>query len=581
MSNIEIEPMKQAGRIINYWKKEKFIVFCIVVFGISCNTLVVFGPIYQGKLIDAILHKESLNSLVILAFTFVGIVLFVQMLRYFKRYYIRRFANINIATMRMMIFNNIMHKSLTELDEENIGNLMTRTISDVDLCVEGMRKFSTEVFDTGVMMLAYFISLLIYDFKITALAVLFIPLAMFLAEKLKSIIYKYSIKFRKKSSEIADIILDAVDHSMLYRISGMEIKNSRRFDADLIDLQNKAVKANVLENSMQPVYKVIAMFGIVSVIYLGGMKVIGGGWTVGVFSTYVVMFIAMALNASKAARLFNSVQKSKISWQRIKPYLSEYVEKPPFEEKKRISTRLVLDKVSFAYHEDSPSIIENITLHASSGEIIGITGPIASGKSTLGIALLGLYPYQGSIKINDVELRDLPESERSGRIAYLGHKPQLLSDSIYNNITLGQSKDISRVLQDVCFEKDLETMPERENTLVGNAGIRLSGGQQARIALARALASDREILILDDPFSAVDMTTEAKIIANLKAHYADRCIFLISHRLAIFNQIDRILLLYGEKSNMFGTHEELMQESALYERIYTLQHSERGDTDEK
>ena len=581
MANVKIEPMKQAGSIVNYWKKEKFIVFCIVVFGLSCNTLVVLGPIYQGKLIDAILSNNSLNSLVQLAFTFVGVILFVQVLRYFKRFYIRRFANINIATMRLMIYNNIMHKSLSELDEENIGNLMTRAVSDVNLCVEGMRKFTTEVFDTGVMMLAYLVALLVYDVKITVLAVLFIPIAMTLAEKLKSVIYKYSIAYRKKSSEIADLTLDAVDNTMLYRISGMEIKNSQRFDLDLIDLQNKAIKANVLENSMQPIYKVIAMLGIAAVIYLGGLKVIGGVWTIGIFSTYIVMFIAMALNASKAARLFNSVQKSQVSWQRIRPYLSEFIVKTSAENESEKDTTLVVDQLSFAYQEDAAKIIEKISITAHAGEIIGITGPIASGKSTLGLAMLGLYPYLGSIKINGIELRDLSDAERSGMIAYLGHKPQLLFDSIYNNITLGKTNDISQVLKDVCFDVDMASMPEGENTMVGNAGIRLSGGQQARIALARTLMSDSKILILDDPFSAVDMLTETKIIAHLKAHYHDRCILLISHRLAIFNQIDRILLLHTDKTYEYGTHEDLMRTSALYERIYTLQHAERGEIDEK
>lgn len=581
MVNVKIGPMKQAGSIVNYWKKGKFIVFCIVVFGISCNTLVVLGPIYQGKLIDAILRNDNLNALVQLALTFIGVILFVQVLRYFKRFYIRRFANINIATMRLMIYNNIMHKSLSELDEENIGNLMTRAISDVDLCVEGMRKFTTEVFDTGVMMLAYLVTLLIYDAKITLIAVLFIPIAMVLAEKLKSVIYKYSIAYRKKSSEIADLTLDAVDNSMLYRISGMEIKNSQRFDQDLIDLQNKAIKANVLENSMQPIYKVIAMFGIVAVIYLGGLKVIGGFWTIGVFSTYVVMFVAMALNASKAARLFNSVQKSQVSWQRIKPYLGEYIVKPSFDEVSKTDVLLKIEDLSFAYQEGEQAILENISIDAQAGEIIGITGPITSGKSSLGLALLGLYPYIGSIKINDVELRDMSDAKRSQMISYLGHKPQLLSDSIYNNITLGKQCDISRVLKDVCFDTDMASMPDGENTLVGNAGIRLSGGQQARIALARTLLSDSKILILDDPFSAVDMVSEASIIENLKAHYHDRCILLISHRLAIFNQIDRIVLLHADKTYEYGTHEELMHTSTLYERIFTLQHAQRGDVDEK
>jgi ATP-binding cassette subfamily B multidrug efflux pump len=309
--------------------------------------------------------------------------------------------------------------------------------------------------------------------------------------------------------------------------------------------------------------------------------VIGGIWTIGVFSTYVVMFVAMALNASKAARLFNSVQKSQVSWQRIKPYLGEYIVKPSINETSRINTMLKLDQLSFAYQEGLETILENISIEAKTGEIIGITGPIASGKSSLGLVLLGLYPYVGSIKINGIELRDMSDAKRSQMISYLGHKPQLLSDSIYNNITLGKHVDISRVLKDVCFDKDMASMPDGENTLVGNAGIRLSGGQQARIALARTLLSDSKILILDDPFSAVDMLSEARIIENLKAHYHDRLILLISHRLAIFNQIDRIVLLHADKTYEYGTHEELMLTSSLYERIFTLQHAERGTVDEK
>ena len=156
-------------------------------------------------------------------------------------------------------------------------------------------------------------------------------------------------------------------------------------------------------------------------------------------------------------------------------------------------------------------------------------------------------------------------------ISYLGHNPELLSDTIYNNITLGQNEDVTAVLQDVCFETDLAAMPDGVNTLVGNSGIRLSGGQQARIALARTLWHKRRIIILDDPFSAVDMHTEEKIIANLKKNYADSLIILISHRLAIFSQIDRIVLLHSDRIVEYGTHQQLMASCETYTNIYNLQ----------
>ena len=579
VAKFRIEPIKEPNKIINYWKKEKFVVTCIVIFGLTFNSATVLGPIYQGKLIDSIIGGGNLSSVVKLAATFVALIGTIQILRYFKRFYIRRFANNTSATMRLMIYNNIMHKSTSELDNENTGNLMTRAISDVDLCVEGMRKFTTEVFDTGVLMVSYLISLLVYDVKITMLSILFIPIAMVLAEKLKSIIYKYSIAFRTKSSELTGITYDSIENAMLYRVNGMEPQNRAKYNVDLEDLQNKAIKANVLENSMQPIYNVIAMLGVITVIYLGGTKVIDGVLTVGVFSTYIIMFTAMANKASKAAKLFNSVQKSQVSWKRIKPYLTEYESKDTTSDINKEHTRLSVEKLSFCYPVCNDNIIENISFEAKQGEIIGVTGSIVSGKSTLGLSLLGLYPYIGSIRIDGKELRDYSEYERSQMISYLGHKPQLLSDTIYNNITLGNEQDITSVLKDVCFDTDLVAMPEGENTLVGNSGIRLSGGQQARIALARTLINKNKIIILDDPFSSVDMKTEEKIIENLRSHYMNSIIILISHRLAIFNRINQIVLLHSDKSADYGTHNELMKSSALYATIFNLQCTEGGDND--
>ncbi|KAF5048919.1 putative multidrug resistance ABC transporter ATP-binding/permease protein YheI [anaerobic digester metagenome] len=579
MSKLKIETMNQPDKITNYWKKEKFVVACIIVFGLSCNSIVILGPIYQGKLIDSIAGGDNLYDVLILLATYVAVIGIIQTLRYFKRFYIRRFANSTSSTMRLMIYNNIMNKSNSELDNENTGNLMTRVISDVDLCVEGMRKFTTEIFDTGVLMISYLITMLAYDIKITFLSIIFIPIAMALAEKLKSIIYKYSRDYRKKSSEVADITYNAIENSMLYRVTGMETKNRTRYNDELLDLQNKAIKANILENSMQPIYNVIAMLGIIMVIYFGGTKVINGDWTVGNFSTYIAIFTAMAVKASKAAKLFNSVQKSQVSWKRIKPYLTEYKTKDTSFNINEGEIILSVQKLSFSYEEGKENIIENICFEGKTGEIVGITGSIASGKSALGLSLSGLYPYIGSIKIDGRELKSYSEYERSQMISYLGHKPQLLTDTIYNNITLGSKKDITSVLKDVCFDTDLAVMPNGKDTLIGNSGIKLSGGQQARIALARSLLNKNRIIILDDPFSAVDMKTEEKIIENLKSNYKDSLIILVSHRLAIFNRINKIILLKSDKTADYGTHNELMNKSELYFTIFKLQCTEVGDND--
>ena len=577
MRALMIEPMKEPNLIKNYWLKEKKVVAMIIFFGIAFNGATVVGPILQGNLIDSILNKESLHIVFIRIALFIGAIAFIQLARFFKRFYVRRFANSTSATMRLMIYNNIMSKDINELNDENIGSLMTRVISDVDLCVEGMRKVTTEVFDTGVLMIAYLVTMITYDAKITLISCLFIPVAIKLAEVLKGVIYKYSTDYRKESSVVTDLTYDSIENAILFRINGLEDKNREEYFHHLDELQRKAVKASVLENAMQPVYNVIALLGIIIVIYLGGNKVIEGSWTVGNFSTYMVMFTAITTKASKTAKLFNSAQKSRISWLRIKPYLKDYEVKDTTTDMHKKGTTIQVNNLSFSYPNREVEVIRNINFEGKTGEIIGVTGPIASGKSTLGIALLGIYDYKGSIKIDNRELRDYSEYERSEIISYLGHNTQLLSDTIYNNITLGKDKSIKEVLKDVCFNEDLESMEQGENTLVGNSGVRLSGGQQARLSLARALLNKNKVIILDDPFSAIDVNTESEIIHNLRSNYKYSIIIIISHRLTMFNQVDKVIMFHEDKKVECGTHEELINKSQLYSTIYKLQRGELSE----
>ena len=571
MAILKLSPVKQPDRISSYWKRERSVLTAVFIFGILCNGAMSIWPILQGRLIDTIVNKSPLQMVLQQSGIFVGVVLSIQIMRFFKRYFVRLFANRTSAAMRMMLYNNIMNRGIYELSKEQTGDLMTKAVSDVDICVEGMRKVTTEIFDTGVLMLSYLISLLIYDWKLTIISCAFVPVAMWLAESLKNFIVKFSKAARAQSSRVANLTYYNIEHTVLLRVNGLEGKNRQAYFRELDDLETKSVKANILENSMQPIYNVIALLGIVFFLYFGGNNVITGIWTVGMFSTYITIFIALTTKDSKASKLFNTYQKATVSWQRIKPYLTEYQKADESDRGNDVKSSLIVRDLSFSYPADPELILEHLNFTAKAGDLIGITGPVACGKSSLGIALQGLYPYLGSIQLAGRELRDYSKVELSNRISYLGHQSQLLSDTLYRNITLGIDGDISAVLQDVCFEEDMLSMPEGIQTVVGSSGIRLSGGQQARIALARALYRHGSLLILDDPFSAVDMKTEQLILTNLHRHYTDCIILLISHRLTVFPSADQIILLHSDHTAEYGNHQTLLASSALYASIYKLQ----------
>ena len=579
MAGIKVEMVDKPDRIISYWKKEKKVAVGIIVFGLLFNISMVLGPVWQGRLIDALAVNKSSREILQTALIFVGLILIIQLLRYFKRFYVRRFANCTSAAMRLTLYDGMLHQNMEEFEKENPGNVMTCAVADVDLCVEGMRKFTTEVFDTGVLMVSYIVMLLWYDAKVTLLSVGFIPLAMFLAEKLKHVVYRYTRAYRNKSSEMADITNDRIDNAMLYRIHGADRESGKKYEKQVAECQKMAVRAYILENSLQPVYSVIAMAGIVIFLWQGGRHVLAGELSIGNFTACITIFSAMAVKAGKASKLINSMQKAQVSWQRLKPYLGSYqnAENKPEEihehsrqpENQKMSIKV--KDLSFGYEGQENNTLQNISFTAESGEVIGITGPVASGKSTLAKVLTGWYAYEGHIWINEKELSSYGEYERGQIMAFTGHDPELFSDTIRTNITWGEHKNVSEFLKEVSFEKDLEGMKEGVETQIGNGGIRLSGGQQARISLARALAEDRKIMILDDPFSAVDSKTEKEIMKNIRENHRDSILIMVSHRLSSFPEADRIIVLNKSGIPEYGTHQELLVRSELYRELYERQ----------
>ena len=200
---------------------------------------------------------------------------------------------------------------------------------------------------------------------------------------------------------------------------------------------------------------------------------------------------------------------------------------------------------------------------------------MACGKSTLGKAFLCEQPYGGNIRLDGRELAELSPWERTGLVGYLGHDPELFSGTIRENVLLGDTGDPMDYLRAVCLDGEVAAMTEGLETRVGTGGVRLSGGQAQRLALARTLAHPRPVLVLDDPFSALDRSTEDAIFAELQAYARDKVVFLISHRLYHFPQMQQIIFMEGGRTTV-GTHEELMAAVPVYRQLYESQTGLKG-----
>lgn len=572
----------QANRVLSYFKAEWVTLATVTVSGLIYNIGLLAAPWFEGRmagrLVDILGGSGALPSMLRLAVCYAAVTALVQGARYIKRFYVRRFANDVNRRMKRILYGSLIRKSRAELEGEGVGSAMTKAIQDVDDCVEGMRKFTTEVFDTGVALCAYAVMLLSYDWRLALLSMLFPPLSFLIAEKMKTVVQRTGAAFKEASAHLNAATLDRAENAVTYRVFGCENERQSAYEKELSDYESAAVKANIWSAMLPPLYRIISMAGALLIIFFGARNIRGTGWTswdIAVFTTFLSCFTRLAAKSSSAAKLFNAVHKAQVSWRRIQPLMHQAEADEPVPAPS--AAAFTATHAGFAYPGGS-NIFADLSLSAQPGQIIGVTGPVACGKSTLGRMFLCEYPYQDSLKFGDRELSSLRPAELVGMVGYLGHDPELFNDSIENNILLGDDQDANAYLRAVCLDQEVAAMEDGLQTRVGSGGVRLSGGQAQRLALARTLCHKKPVMILDDPFSALDKQTEAQVFAHLKELARDSIVLLISHRLYLFPQTDQVIFLdHGQA--LVSTHAQLLQSNAEYARLFHKQ--EEGASNEK
>ena len=607
----------QADRVLSYFKVEWKVLLAVTVSGLIYNLGLLAGPWFEGRmtgcLVDILNGFGQFSDMAVLVAAYVAAIAVVQISRYIKRFYVRRFANNVNQRMKEVLYGSLVRKSRASLREEGEGTVMTKAILDVDDCVEGMRKFTTEIFDTGVALAAYAGMLLFYDWHLALLCMIFPPISYITAEKMKKMVQRTGAAYKIQSGVLSAATLDRAQNAITYRVFGCEQERQQAYESNLDAYEKSAVKANIWSTAMPPIYRVISMAGCLFILYFGQKNVLGRGWRawdIASFTTFLACFVKLSVKSSSAAKLFNAVHKAQVSWNRIKGLLgaqdkmqdsaaetkdrngqgikqyksalnkngqeadAEKEEKQAFAGRKT-SPLLQVSHLTFAY-PDGKMILDDISFSAEKGQIIGITGPVACGKSTLGKVFLCEYPYDGQILLDGRELQKETAAQRTDQIGYLGHDPELFADSIAENILLGDPEDANRYLKLVCLDQEVGEMSEGVQTLVGNGGVRLSGGQAQRLALARTLCHKKPLLILDDPFSALDQTTEREVFANLKETAKDSMILLFSHRLYLFPELDQVIWMENGRT-VAGTHAELMKKVPEYAELIHAEEGERKD----
>lgn len=576
-------PMKKdksfrPDRVLSYFRAEWFPLLLVTLSGLVYNIGLLAAPWFEGRLAqclaDILGGSETAAQMALLVLAYIAVTLLVQAARFIKRFYVRRFANNINRRMKGILYANLVRQSRAALEKEGAGELMTKAISDVDDCVEGMRKFTTEVFDTGVALAGYAVMLLVYDWRLAILGLLFTPVSYVCAAGMKKPVQRAGAAYKKAASALSSVTLDRARNAVTYRIYGCEEARMEKYEEALSLYEKTAVRNNVWQSALPPLYLAASEAGTLFILWFGAKNVLGTGWNhwdIAAFTTFLSCFTKLVVKSSKVAKLFNAVQKAEVSWKRIRPLMKtpeqlDALQIPAAQE-------VTLKKLAFSYGEEP--VFSGLSLTAHPGDIVGITGPVACGKSTLGRVFLCEAPYQGSVCFGGRELSALTPRQIAATVGYLGHDPELSADTVQNNVLCGSEQDAMPWLAAAALKEEVLAMEKGTETVIGSGGTRLSGGQAQRLALARTLAHPRPVLVLDDPFSALDRSTEDAIFAELQAYARDKVVFLISHRLYHFPQMQQIIFMEGGRTTV-GTHGELMAAVPVYRQLYESQTGLKG-----
>lgn len=522
--------MKHYNKIRYYFYYLWGILVPLTITGILYDSLMSFIPRIEGDAINSI-KQQNTDLIIKSALIFLGLTIFVQINRFLKRYLVRVFSNKMNYLMRNKCFNHMLSLDMAFYEQNKVGDILNKNTTDISDTCESIRKLTTEIFDTVILMIGYIVSYFLLDYKIALMSLPFVLISIIISLLLKKKVYMTTKNYKEYSSKFKDSTLNMLKNEIYFRGMGVNEKYIDQYSKEVDILAKKNVKNLVYKASMESIYSSIGFIGLFFVLYFGLNNVIDGTYDIGTFTTILTTFVLIANKGSKVGKSFNAYQGLKVTWKRIKPFLEDDIEKE--EEYQFNSDGLSLIDFSYSYDDFK---IPTITYSFNKDEKIGIVGRVHTGKSTLLKSLTGLYEYDGEAKLNGIDLKDLFKSKNQV-ISYCPSKESLFKDSIANNIELGRDGNIKEALNSACLtDSQLDIDTEINPTMVN-----ISGGQKQRLMLARSLYHQSNMYLLDNPFSSLERSMSESISNQVLD--MNGLFFIVTNDENILKKLDRIIYL--------------------------------------
>lgn len=521
--------------------------------------------------------SEGRYSTLILICIFLVIMVFLKnMFTFLSTFFLSDLVQSSVKKLREKMYQKILVLPMSFFSDERKGNLLSIFSADLKETELAIKATTNAIFKDPFYVIGYFATLFIISFKLTFFIVLFLPIAGLIISKISNGLKKRSKKGQENLGDILSLTEETLFGLRIIKSFNAQAFMNNKFERKSNSLYSLMLGINRRIYLASPISEFLGVLATSGVLLYGGNLVLNEFIQPDVFIGYLILFsqlispfksISKAVyDSSQGIAALERIEKITLQDQLIK-------NSPAIPQPINFNKEISFNNVSFKYNQEQ--VLENISFKIKKGETVAIVGHSGAGKSTIADLLIRFYDVvEGSINIDNINVKKINLSQLRNLMGVVTQDSILFNDTVINNIAFGVEIENSQVLESAKManaDEFIQNHDEKYETIIGDAGNKLSGGEKQRLSIARAIYKNPEILILDEATSSLDTKSEKAVQEALNRLMKNRTSLVIAHRLSTIQNADKIIVLDNGKIAEMGSHKELVAKNSFYKKFIEMQ----------
>jgi len=565
-------PLKEIIRRFWPYIKEYKLYYLLVIFGGILIVISTAGTAHIMKpLMDDMFIKKEKDMLYLIPMGLVAIFVIKAVGKYIQTIFMEKIGQSIITRFREILLRKMISMDMSYLYTNRSGELISRVTNDIGRIQYFVSNMLPDMFRDVITLFALLGYIIYLNPLLTFYTLIVVPLIIYPLMRIAKRLKKYSHRSQDKNADLVSRLTEVFNNGEIIKANATEDFEMQRFSIENWKFFKINMKTIYVGALVSPLMEIIAVSGMAVVIYIGGKDVFAGRMTVGEFTAFLTAIGLVFEPIRKIGGIYSRIQDALAASERVFAILD--TENKILDGEKTLEEdiqNIEYQNVTLEY--DGYKILNNISLSIKQGDNIALVGDSGGGKSTFVNMLLRFYdPKSGKLFINGTDIRAFTQASLKHHISFVSQRIYIFQDTLAANVAYGaETIDEKRVHEALALADATAFVEELEkgiNTMMSEAGANLSGGQRQRIAIARAIYKHSSLLLFDEATSALDNESEKRIQEALDSYTKDKITITIAHRLSTIEHADTILVIQKGEIVASGTHQQLLENSAVYQRL--------------